>query len=144
MPSFILQVTTVIPDSYCSDRSATYTHTRSRLGGSREGRLCLLHGSTELHQELYRHYFYPTPSAGLTAISPHFGWSNIQVPGKTIDIRKPSTMCPSKQVRKNVYWQTQVFSFFFLKFNMVNIISFLRTKSKCFMASNRGTDNYDR
>ncbi|XP_072030901.1 chromatin-remodeling ATPase INO80-like [Amphiura filiformis] len=80
----IPKVTSMLPDYYCSDRSAMYRQIREHLGGSQEAWLCALYGALELYHELYKGYFYPSPSAGLSAFTPHYGWSNIQIPDKQI------------------------------------------------------------
>ncbi|CAL1526196.1 unnamed protein product [Lymnaea stagnalis] len=69
---------------YTSDRSAEWHRLRKLEGGSSEAKQALWYGSPELYTDACHasRSFSPTERAGLSAISPYYGWTQVQIPDK--------------------------------------------------------------
>jgi hypothetical protein len=71
---------------FCSSRAAAWYMLRHQQCTSAEGLETLWYGSPEaaaLHEARSQH-FHPIHTGGLAAATPRFGWSDIIVPGKSI------------------------------------------------------------
>lgn len=80
------QVTSLLLERYCPDRSAEYEWRVTRAGGGTVFKLCFLHGAPELAPERCPRSssFHPQPPAGVMAMYPRHGWSFIRIPGRDL------------------------------------------------------------
>ena len=70
--------------SYCSDRSAAYEIEKILLGGSPLARNLYQYGTPDPREsEESKGRLFPRPFAGLEAAKPKYGWSFVQIPGKS-------------------------------------------------------------
>lgn len=78
------QVTSLVLERYCPDRSAEYEWRVTRAGGGPVFKQCFLYGAPELSPERCPRSasFHPQPPAGVMALYPRHGWSFIRIPGK--------------------------------------------------------------
>ncbi|KAH9509093.1 putative DNA helicase ino80 [Bulinus truncatus] len=69
---------------YTSDRSAEWDRVKKLECGSQTAKQTLWFGSPELYTEVCQasRYFTPITRAGLWAVNPHFGWTQVQIADK--------------------------------------------------------------
>lgn len=80
------QVTSLLLERYCPDRSAEYEWRVTRAGGGAVFKQCFLYGAPELSPERCPRSasFHPQPPAGVMALYPRHGWSFIRIPGEDL------------------------------------------------------------